>query len=655
MQPGSSSMKEPQQAQLPNCTCGKNIVLMGNPNVGKSIFFTFLTGKYVDVANFPGTTTNVICGRYGADAVTDTPGIYGISSFNEEEKIARDIVLNADILVNIVDAVHLERDLFLTQQAIDTGIPVLVALNMMDEAEKQGIKIDVRVLGELLGVPVIPTVAVEGRGMEQLKAALCQARVGRVLQEVKEKLTELPDWVLRSEKLLVLEGDPYVSARNEVEPGKHRDTIYRARRQWVNQLVFMSVREVSINRTLGVVLSRFMIQPITGIPLLAITLLAIYQVVGVFVAQTVVGFTEGVVMGRYFEPAARALVGLLVTPGSVPSDILVGPFGVITMTVTYLLGLLFPLVLGFNLALALLEDTGYLPRIATLLDRLLTYFGLNGQAVIPLVLGFGCVTMALMSTRLLGSDRERRIAAIILALTVPCSAQLAIIATMLAGLGPGFAVVYGLLITSVFIAGGVLLDRLVPGQSSSLWIDLPPLRLPRWPNVIKKSWKKSSEFIIEAAPLFALGALFLGLLDLSGALNSIENTMVPLTVNWLGLPKEAASGFIMGVIRREFGTAGLFSFPMSNLQKLVALTTITLFVPCIASAMVIFKERGWREGITIWFGIIFLAFFIGGLVNHLLILFGGTVPGASPLTMLAGAIILGLAFILGLSWTIPSK
>ena len=643
-----------QNNQVPNTgPSGKNIILVGNPNVGKSMFFNYLTGSYVDVANFPGTTTNVICGRCGQDAVTDTPGIYGVSSFNEEEKITRDIVLHGDILVNIVDAVHLERDLFLTQQLIDTGRPMVVALNMIDEAENQGIKIDILVLKELLGVPVIATVAVEGKGLAEVRQAINEAKAGRALPLVEEKLAELPDTISRAEKLLVLEGDPIVSERNGVAPGPYRTLFYTERRHWINKVVAMSVRETTTREVWGSRLSRWMIQPVTGIPLLILTLFLLYQLIGVFVAQTVVDFTEGFIMGEYFQPIAKALVGKVVAPGTAVNEILVGQFGVITMTVTYLIGLLFPLVLGFNLVLALLEDTGYLPRIATLLDRVLTFFGLNGQAVIPLVLGFGCVTMALMSTRLLGSERERRIATIILALTVPCSAQLAIIATMLAGLGPGFGVVYGMLIFSVFIAGGTLLNKVVAGESSSLWIDLPPMRLPRLGNILKKTWNKSKEFITEAAPLFALGALVLGLLEVSGTLEAIENALIPLTVGWLGLPKEAASGFIMGVIRREFGTAGLFTFPMSDLQKLVALTTITLFVPCIASAMVIFKERGWKEGTAIWVGVIIIAFIVGGLINQLLVFFISSFPSAEPLTMLAGAILIGLAMLLGLSSIIP--
>lgn len=627
----------------------RNIVLAGNPNVGKSVFFNYLTRQYVDVSNFPGTTLDIICGRCGQDIVTDTPGIYGISSFTEEEKIARDIILKADLIINVVDAVHLERDLFLTQQLIDTGIPLIVALNMMDEARLQGLAINLEKLGKSLGVPVLPTVAVDKTGLAKIQPALDQAGIGQVLPEVQEKIGCLPTAVSRPEQLLIMEGDTHVATQNGVPAGEHRDQIYAARRRRVNQIVAEVIQETRVGGGVAARLGRWMIRPLTGIPMLLITLILIYEIIGVFVAQTVVNFTENTVMGQYYEPLVRAVVNHFVGAGSAVGHILTGQFGLLTMTVTYLFGLLLPLVIGFNLVLAILEDTGYLPRIAALMDRVLTGLGLNGQAIIPMVLGFGCVTMALMSTRLLGSDRERRIAIFLLALTVPCSAQLAIIATMLAGLGAGYGIIYGLIIFSIFVAAGSLLGRFLPGQSSSLWIDLPVLRLPRLDNVAKKTLIKSADFIKEAAPLFAIGTVFLSILDYSGALGSIENFLVPLTVGWLGLPKEAASGFIMGFVRREFGTAGLFSFPMNSDQKLVALTTITLFVPCIASAMVIFKERGLKEGLAVWVSVICLAFFLGGLFNHLIKFFAGF-SVVSPLTMVAGTVVLTLTGILTISW-----
>jgi len=225
---------------------GRKIVLAGNPNVGKSVFFNALTGLYVDVSNYPGTTLEISHGRYGQDVIIDTPGVYGISSFNDEERIARDIILEADLVLNVVDAVHLDRDLFLTQQIIDTGVPVIVALNMLDEATRQGLKIDHEKLSDLLGVPVIPTVAVEKEGLSQLKSALELARPGKTLPLVRKLLHESGNSGLKQgEALLILEGDMAVSARNGVEPGDKREDIYLARRERVNEITSLVCQEVS--------------------------------------------------------------------------------------------------------------------------------------------------------------------------------------------------------------------------------------------------------------------------------------------------------------------------------------------------------------------------------------------------------------------------
>jgi len=316
----------------------------------------------------------------------------------------------------------------------------------------------------------------------------------------------------------------------------------------------------------------------------------------------------------YYEPFVRKLIGYLFAPEGVIGRILIGEFGVLTMSVTYIFGLLLPLVIGFYTVLSIMEDSGYLPRLATLVDRVLTSLGLNGRAIIPTILGFGCVTMATVTTRLLGSDRERRIAIILLSLAIPCSAQLGVIAALIAPLGPGYLLAYVAVITTVFVVVGKVLNRVLPGESTSLLIDLPPLRLPRPGNVLKKTWTKSEMFIREAGPLFVWGALLISVLQVSGLLDRIQELLAPLTVTWLGLPKEAATAFIMGFVRRDFGAAGLYGLPLGSWQTLVALVTITLFVPCIASVMVIFKERGKREGALIWVGNLIIAFLVGGLL-----------------------------------------
>lgn len=264
-----------------------------------------------------------------------------------------------------------------------------------------------------------------------------------------------------------------------------------------------------------------------------------------------------------------------------------------------------------------MEDSGYLPRLATLVDRLLTGIGLNGRAIIPTILGLGCVTMATVTTRLLGSERERRIAIILLSLAVPCSAQLGVIAAMIAPLGPAMLGIYIATITLVFALVGAALNRVLPGESTALLIDLPPLRLPRPVNVLRKTWSRSEMFIREAGPLFVWGALGISLLEASGLLGRLQAGLAPLTTGWLGLPRETATAFIMGFVRRDFGAAGLYDLSLTGWQTVVALTTITLFVPCIASVLIILKERGRREGALIWAGNVAIAFVIGGLLAKL--------------------------------------
>ena len=601
---------------------GRKLVLAGNPNVGKSVFFNALTGLYVDVANYPGTTLDMACGRVGSDVVIDTPGVYGLSSLSEEERMARDIFLAADVIINVVDAVHLERDLFLTLQLIDMGFPMVVALNMVDEAAKAGVKIKVALLEKLLGVPVVPVVAVRGTGIEELKAKVRAARPGNADPKITEMLASAPWELNRAEAVLVLEGDREVAERCGVEPGRYRQEIYQNRRERANSIVAAVTRRTGTEAPFSR-LSRWMVQPLTGFPLLVLTLFLIYELVGVFIAGKVVDFTFSA-MNDYYEPLVRTLVNSVLPGDSFAAKILTGQFGLLTLTVSYIIGLLFPLVLGIFLVLSLLEDSGYLPRIAALVDRLFCSIGLNGQAVIPLILGFGCVTMALITTRLLNTDRERQITTVLLALGVPCSAQAAIAAAVLGSMGAIYLIMYGLFILSAVLIVGVVLENLLPGRPLPLLIELPPLRLPSGRNVLKKTWLRSLNFVKEATPFFVGGMLLLGFLEAFGLLQVLRDFLCPLTVNWLHLPPEIADVFIVGLIRKEFGAAFVLSVPMLPLQKFIVVLTLTLTVPCIASTMVIFKERGLREGAVIWSGILAFAFITGGLVTRLMEAFSKT-------------------------------
>ncbi len=600
----------------------EKIVLVGNPNVGKSVFFNSLTGVYAEVSNFPGTTVDLKTGKFGKYEVVDTPGIYGVSCFNDEERVARQVIIDGDIIVNVVDALHLGRDLFLTQQLIDMGKRIIVCLNMMDEIEENALSLDVAKLSDLLGVPVIPTVAKTGKNVEQLKDRIEEAWGGNPTADIEEQLDRYNIKVRsKAEKLLLLEDDELLLKQYHLEALHQRDHVYFMRRKHVDQIVSQVFASTQDDRSIATRVGRVLLSPKTGIPAMLATLLLIFLFLGYVIAQVVVGFTEETIMQGYYEPFIRWAVSHVVNESSVLGQFLVGEFGLLTMVPTYIFGLLLPLVAGFYLMLSILEDTGYLPRIATLLDRGLSKIGLNGRAIIPFILGFGCVTVATVSTRLLGSRRERTIATALLGLTIPCSAQFGIIIGNVSKMGVGYSFVYAGIIVLVFVLAGKVLDKALPGRSSDLLIDLPRMRVPQPMNVLKKTYLKTQQFLKEAIPIFALGALIITTLEVTKLLDRIIDFVSPLIVGFLHLPREATTAFIMGIIRRDFGAAGLDALPMTNQQILVSMVTLTLFVPCLASVLMIFKERTKTEAAAIWIGSLVIAFLVGGALANVMLLF----------------------------------
>lgn len=593
----------------------RKVVLAGNPNVGKSAVFHALTGVYVEVSNYPGTTVDISSGRMGTNVVFDTPGVYGVSAFNDEERVAREVILAADVVVNVVDSAHLDRDLFLTLQLIDMGFPVVVALNMMDEAKANGLAIDVKRLAEVLGVEVVPMVAVKNQGVDVLRAALDRARPGRPTEAVARRLPAIES---KSDALMILEEDEEICQKYGVTPAGQREDVYRLRRERADQVIGDVVSETTSGATFATKLSRFSLHPVGGLVLLLAFLVLMYQMMGVWLAQDLVGVTEGVWFGEHITPWMIEHVSAFVSPGGFVGQLLIGEFGLLTMTLSYLFGLLLPLVIGFYMVLAFMEDSGYLPRVAVLVDRLMIKVGLNGRAIIPMILGFGCVTMATMTTRLMGTKRERTIATFLLSLAIPCSAQIAVIATMLAPLGLGYTLLFVGFLALIYGITGMVMNKVLPGQSSDLLIDLPPLRLPRLVNVLQKTYLKSKMFLTEAGGIFALGSIIVAALNAWGVLDKLQAAFAPVTESWLGLPRETANAFIMGFVRRDFGAAGLYDLSLTSHQTMVALMTITLFVPCIASIMIILKERGKREGWIIWVADLALAVFLGGILHRLM-------------------------------------
>jgi len=399
------------------------VALVGQPNVGKSVVFGRLTGRYVTVSNYPGTTVAITKGRalVGAEVcdIIDTPGVNALEgAVSEDERITRDVLTSggADLVVQVADARNLRRALMLTAQIAAFGKPVVLALNMIDEAFARGISIDSRALSAALGIPVVETVAVDGQGFAELREALAHGAV--------------PD-----------------------APAE-RPPLERA--SWANDLT----QRVRLTSTLSLsripeMLARATRRPLTGLPILAVVLYALYLFVGVFGAQTLVKLFEDGLFGKGINPASIWLADRFI-PVAFVRDFLVGEYGLITMGLTYAIAIVLPVVATFFLMFGFLEDSGYIPRLAVFSDRIFRAMGLNGKAVLPMVLGLGCDTMATMTTRILATPKERLIAILLLALGIPCSAQLATILGILGGVSLGVAL--GLSRLSSAVAGPILVN-----------------------------------------------------------------------------------------------------------------------------------------------------------------------------------------------------
>src|SRR6266542_3098771 len=617
------------------------VVLVGNPNVGKSALFGALTGTYVTVSNYPGTTVEVSRGHtvvWGRRvAIVDTPGAASFVPFSEDERVTRDILLEgpAQNVVVVGDAKNLERTLLLAVQVAEMEIPFVLCLNMMDEARARGLAVDEEGLAEKLGVPVVSTVAVRREGIARLTAALEEARPGEVRIAYPEPIQKALESVIpllpasrlsaRSLALMALSGDvtlsewlsrrltPQSLARLEqVRQGLRREfpepvayVVNRARLAQASRIgrsAAPRVREEPPHRRAARFLEVATTHRIWGLPILAAVLYLAYLFVGVFGAKTLVDLLENGLFGKILSPAATAAANRWI-PWAIVRDLFVGPYGIITMALAYSLALVLPIVGTFFLAFGALEDSGYLPRLAVMVNRLFKKMGLNGKAVLPMVLGLGCDTMATLTTRILETPKERLIVILLLALGVPCSAQLTVVMAMLAGLSFWAVAIWIAVVAGVILLVGRLAARMLPGRGSDFILELPPLRVPRPGNIVRKTLARIEWYLKEAVPLFVLGTLLLFAADKLRLLGVLERLAEPVVTGILGLPRETAAAFVVGFLRRDFGAAGLFELArhgrLHPIQIVVSMVTVTLFIPCIANFFMIVRERGWKTALAI--------------------------------------------------------
>lgn len=605
---GCANVRKPEKNDL-------KIVLAGNPNVGKSVLFNALSGFYTEISNFPGTTVDISRANTEFGELIDTPGAYSLGNYSDDEIVTREILKSADIVVNVAGALTLERDLFLTQQLIDIGFPLILVVNQVDEARKNGVRIDCDLLQEDLGIRVIPCVATEKKGIAELTAALYE-KDAHISNKIIPAVKEIRNTGNITESLLnVLDA--------EAKDCETKDKIYSQRKEIVIELSKKAVKHCGKNFDILSIIGELLLNPfIGGIAALGLLYL-LFQILGVFIAGDVVDFIFNKLDSVYVPIITKIVDKIVVFP--LLNQILAGEFGILTMSVKIVFGVLLPLISAFYLFMALLEDSGYLPRLAVLADNVLNKIGLNGRAVIPLILGFGCGALGTITTRILGSRKERTIATAILGVTIPCAAQQGIITALLAAIG-GFKVwlLYIFIIFVFIVLTGTVLNKLLKGQATDLLIDLPPIRIPLFKNIVEKTFFRVWNFLAEAIPLFIISSVMISILNFAGFLKWLQQALAPIVVNLLHLPAQFSDVFVMGLIRRDFASVGLLGMAglensartLSDLQILTASIVVTLFVPCIAALIVIFKERGIKEAVILWVGTFMISVAAGAIVTR---------------------------------------
>jgi ferrous iron transport protein B len=566
------------------------ILLMGNPNVGKSVVFSRLTGINVIASNYPGTTVTYTRGftKVGEDRaeVIDVPGTYTLEPTSEAEEVASRMLNEGDVVVNVVDATNLERNLYLTLQLLERHVPIVIALNIWDDTKHRGININLDKLRELLGVPLTPTVAVSGQGIKELVESIPRA--------------VSPDIPVRSrdERWAAIGG-----IIDQVQHVTHRHHTWRER------------------------LADASAKPLSG-GIIALIILAGSFFVIRFIGESLIGYVFDPLFNNLWVPVLSWLSNLMGGTGFL-HDIVIGKlidgevdfvqsFGLLSSGLYVPFAMVLPYIFSFYLILGLLEDIGYLPRLGVLMDTLMHRLGLHGYAIIPTLLGLGCNVPAVLGTRILESKRERFIAATLISIAVPCAALQAMIFGLVGERGAQYvAIVYGTLFI-VWIILGVILRHATRGFTPELLIEIPPYRMPLWRAVLQKLWMRTYGFLREAVPIILGAVLVINVLYFLGIFDAIADFTAPVVTGLLGLPKEAVTALVIGFLRKDVALGMLAPLALSPEQLVVGSVVLAMFFPCIATFVVLLRELGVVNMLKSAVIMIAAALIAGGILNLIL-------------------------------------
>ena len=566
------------------------ILLMGNPNVGKSAIFSRITGAKVMVSNYPGSTVEMMQGilkTVGENSIIiDVPGTYTLSPTCKAEEVAVRMLKEGDVIINVVDATNLERNLGLTLQLLERDIPVIVALNMWDETRHKGIAINLKKLEEMLKIPVVPVCGLSGEGLKELINRLPETKTIKRSSSSENKRWEKIGQIV-----------------DEVQTLSHR------------------------HHTLLERLEDLSIHPFTGILIALCVIFFIFFGIRL-IGENLINFIFDPFFMNFYSPLVSKL-SVFLGDGTFLHYLLIGnlldgkidftqSFGLLTTGLYVPIAMVLPYLFSFYLILGLLEDFGYLPRFAVLADNFMHHFGLHGYAIIPMMLCLGCKVAGVLGIRVLEERREKFIAATMMSIAVPCMAQIAMIVCLVGQRGMEYLWIVFLTLLSLLRVKGVILNKILPGNSPEILIEIPPYRIPQIKSVIKKLGMRLFSFLREALPLVFLGILFINLLHTLKIINYLTDIFSPILTGLWGLPKEAMNALIVGFLRKDVAVGMLAPLNLTTKQLIISSTILAIYFPCIATFVVLIRELGIKDMFKISLIMAATALSVGAFLNVIL-------------------------------------